>query len=145
MPNVSFPYIDFPLPANEAYPQGMLARRPLALATITASNGNSMRWVVLPDTGADSCLFPMALAILLKIDVLHLPKAMTGGVGNGSNLTYYDTLRIDLGSGIAFTSFVGFTQGLDGAGLGLLGQLGFFEYYNVDFLHSQGQYVVRTL
>jgi hypothetical protein len=69
-----------------------------------------------------ACLFPLSLAILLKIDVLALPKAFTGGVGSQSNSTYYDSLTIDLGNGIDFTSYVGFTQGMDAVGFGLLGQ-----------------------
>jgi hypothetical protein len=88
---------------------------------------------------------PLALAILLKIDILNLPKAITIGVGNGSSLTYYDTVSIDLGNGIAFTSFVGFTQGMDKVGLGLLGQAGFFEYYNVEFMYSQRTFTIKTI
>jgi hypothetical protein len=117
----------------------------LAFATISASNGESIRWVVLPDSGADACLFPLTLAIILKLDVLKLPKAITGGVGSTANLTYYDTVSIDLGSGIAFTSYVGFTQGMEQVGLGLLGQAGFFEYYKVDFIYSKLSFTIETI
>jgi hypothetical protein len=37
----TFPYISLLLPADEAHPQGSIAHRPLAFATITASNGSS--------------------------------------------------------------------------------------------------------
>jgi hypothetical protein len=145
MATVSYPYVAFPLPANEAYPQGTVAYRPLAIATIKASNGQSLRWLVLPDSGADACLFPLSLAIMLQIDVLKLPKAITRGVGNSANVTYYDTVSIDLGDGIAFTSYVGFSEGMDQVGLGLLGQAGFFEYYTVEFKHKQRRYTVQTI
>ena len=78
MAKTAFPYVPFPIAANPAHPQGTTAHRPLAIATITASNGNSLRWIVLPDSGADSCLFPLRLAIMLKLDVLQLPKDLTG-------------------------------------------------------------------
>jgi hypothetical protein len=68
----TFPYASLPLPANEAHPQGLIAHRPLAFATITASNGENARCIVMPDSGADACLFPLSLAILLNLDILKL-------------------------------------------------------------------------
>jgi hypothetical protein len=140
---IPYPYTAFPLTANEVYPQGFVAHRPLAIATITASNGESLRWLVLPDTGADACLFPLSLAILLKLDVLKLPKCLTGGVGSQANTTYYDTLTIDLDNGIIFKAYAGFTQGMDSVGMGLLGQDGFFDTYNVEFRHSDKEFVIE--
>src|ERR1035441_137092 len=119
----TFPYISLPLPAAEAHPQGSIAYRPLAFATITASNGASTRCIVMPDSGADACLFPLRLAIFLKLDVLSLPKGLTGGVGSSANTTYWDTIAVDLGHGIVFSVYTGFTQGMDQMGLGLLGQV----------------------
>jgi hypothetical protein len=123
----------------------MIAHRPLLPATIAAANGESLRCMALPDSGADACLFPLSLALLLKIDVLKLPKAFTGGVGGQSNVTYYDTLSIDLGNGIAFTAYVGFTQGMDAVGFGLLGQAGFFDAHNVEFLHKQKIFTIEKI
>jgi len=87
----------------------------------------------------------MTLAIMLKLDVLQLPKALTGGVGSQTNTTYYYRLSIDMGSGIAFDAYAGFTQGMDSVGLGLLGQSGFFERYTVEFRHSDKTFSVETL
>ena len=144
MPKAEYVYVPFEIAPTPAYPQGYTAHRPLALATITASNGQSIRCVVLPDSGADSCLFPLSLAIMLKLDVLRLPKALTIGVGSQSNTTYYDKLSIDLGQGIAFEAYVGFTQGLDSVGMGLLGQNGFFDSYHVEFRHADKVFTVEA-
>jgi hypothetical protein len=141
----TFPYVALPLPADEARPLGLIAHRPLAFATVTASNGESARCIVMPDSGADACLFPLSLAILLKLDVLKLPKALTGGVGSSANTTYYDTINIDLGNGIAFSAYTGFTQGMDQMGLGLLGQDGFFEHYRVEFLLSKNVFTIESV
>jgi hypothetical protein len=100
--------------------------------------------MVLPDSGADACLFPLSLALLLELDVLNLPKAITGGVGSQTNVTYYDTITIDLGSGIRFSAFVGFTQGMDPIGFGLLGQAGFFEQHRVEFRHRQKIFTIES-
>jgi hypothetical protein len=138
-----FRYVPFPITASDVHPQGATAHRPVALAKITASNGNSVRWIVMPDSGADDCLFPLSLAIMLKLDVLQLPKAMTGGVGSQTNTTYYDNLTIDMGSGIVFAAYAGFTQGMDSVGLGLLGQSGFFDTYLVEFRHCDKIFTVE--
>jgi len=143
MAKVAYPYVSIPLLASDAYQQGATAHRPLLSATITGSNGESLRCIVLPDSGADACLFPLSLAILLKIDVLALPRALTGGVGSQANTTYYDSLTIDIGNEIAFTSYVGFTQGMDAVGFGLLGQTGFFDCHNVEFLHAQKIFTIE--
>ena len=97
----------------------------------------------MPDSGADDCLFPLSLAIMLKLDVLQLPKAMTGGVGSQTNTTYYDNLTIDMGNGIVFAAYAGFTQGMDSVGLGLLGQSGFFDTYIVEFRHCDKIFTVE--
>ena len=141
----TFPYVALPLPADEARPHGLIAHRPLAFATVTASNGESARCIVLPDSGADACLFPLSIAILLKLDVLKLPKALTGGVGSNANTTYYDTITIDLGSGIVFSAYTGFTPGMDQMGLGLLGQDGFFENYRVEFMLSKKIFTIESV
>ena len=70
---------------------------------------------------------------------------MTGGVGSNANITYYDTITIDLGSGITFSAYTGFTQGMDQMGLGLLGQDGFFEHYRVEFLLSQKIFTIESV
>jgi len=118
--------------------------RPLAAGTITASTGQSLRFLCLPDSGADACIFPLSVAIMLKIDVLQLPKAMTGGVGTQSNLTYYADINIDLGNGIAFDARAGFTEGMNRAGIALLGQNGLFEKFNVEFRHRQRIFTIEA-
>jgi hypothetical protein len=143
MAKATYPYVAIALPANQAYPEGTTAFRPLTFATLRAANGQSIRCMVLPDSGADACLFPLSLAILLRLDVLNLPKALTGGVGSQANVTYYDTITIDLGNGIQFDAYVGFTQGMDPIGFGLLGQAGFFEKHRVEFQHTNRIFTIE--
>ena len=139
-----FPYFSLPLPADEAHPQGSIAHRPLAFATITGSNGSSTRCIVMSDSGADACLFPLSLEIDLKLDILGLPKGLTGGVGSSANTTCWDTIAVDLGHGIAFSVYSGFSKGMDQMGLGLLGQVGFFDRYRVEFLLSRKVFTIES-
>ena len=68
---------------------------------------------------------------------------MTGGVG-ATNVTYYETITVHLDiadhagqpvNRISFQTHAGFTAGMDAQGIGLLGQLGFFETFTVLFNH----------
>jgi hypothetical protein len=123
----------------------MVAYRPFALATITGSTGSHVRCFVCLDTGADACVFPLSFAKLLGLDILKMPRQMTGGVGSVANSTYYDTLTIDLGPGLRFQTLAGFLDGLEAQGIGLLGQSGFFEFYNVAFSHKQKKFTIEPV
>jgi hypothetical protein len=99
----------------------------------------------MPDSGADACLFPLSLAKLLKLDILSLPKSLTGGLGSAANLTYWETITVDLGHGIVFLAYTGFTEGMDQMGLGLLGQDGFFARYRVEFTLSKRVFTIESI
>ena len=144
MARAAYPYIPVPLPVSEAFPQGGTAHRPIAFAYISVAGGVPERLAVVLDTGADGCLFPLKLARLLHLDIERMPRATNRGVGSQSNLTCYTDVAIDLGNGIAFTAYAGFTEGLDAMGLGLLGQAGFFEQYNVEFRHSERLFTIES-
>jgi hypothetical protein len=144
MPKVAYPFTKLSIPPNDPYPKGQIAYRPLALATLTAPNGESLRCVVWLDTGADACVFPLVMAIALKLDVLSLPKGTTGGVGTATNVTYYADITIDIGNGISFPAYAGFTEGMNIHGIGLLGQAGFFSMYDVTFSHKKSVFVIEA-
>jgi hypothetical protein len=80
----------------------------------------------------------------LKLDILRLPKGLTGGVGSSANITYWDTIAIDLGHGIIFSASTGFAQGMDQMGLGLLGQVGFFDHFRVEFQLNRRIFTVES-
>jgi len=145
MARATYHYSAFELAPDEAHPSGSTAHRPLILATVTAPGGAWFPCLALADSGADVCLFPFKLAVQLQLDIENLPKSLTGGVGSAANLTYYDTVSIDLGDGIKFSAYVGFTQGLDAAGFGLLGQSGFFEQFRVEFDHKRKTFSIESV
>lgn len=145
MPIVEFPYIRIPIPPSDPFPNGQDAWRPLVLAAIqTPGSDKSLRCAVCLDSGADSCVFPALFAPPLGIDLLALKKNLTGGVGSSGNITYYTEIEIDLGRDIKFKSLVGFSSAMDLQGIGLLGQAGFFDYYNVCFYQKQRKFTIET-
>ncbi len=118
--------------------------RPMVDLILLAPNGEALQTPALVDSGADFCLFPLDAAHLLGLDITVLPHAVTAGVGSVSNVTYFADLTINLENGIIFDTKVGFTEGMNGAGFGLLGQQGFFENYNVEFLHRERIFTIEA-
>lgn len=73
----------------------------------------------------------------LGIDPLTAPVDMTSGVGTEGVPTHFADISIDLQGLIRFPVFAGFTSGLDPLAIGLLGQVGFFDRFNLAFRLSE--------
>ena len=144
MAKVGYPYATVGRVGGQGSKGGQTRIRPMLDAVLTARNGSSIQLAVLADSGADAYLFPLDIAKMLGLELERLATDLTRGVGNSENLTYYDTLTIDLGNGIRFETRAGFTEGMNPAGFGLLGQQGFFEKYNVEFRHRERVFTVEA-
>lgn len=149
MPRHTFQYSKFDLPASPPYPNGQTVYRPLMIAKLTGSTGQQFTCLVWPDSGADACVFPLSFATAMGLDVLQMPQNQTGGVGNTGNTTHYADLTIEIMTAtqdnagnwtfntlFSFIAYAGFTPGLEAQGWGLLGQVGFFERFQVTFDHT---------
>ena len=137
MPRFTFQYTPFQITPSDPFPVGQTVRRPLLVARLRAqSTQKELNCVVWPDSGADHCVFPLSFAIALGLNPLTMKSQMTGGVGNSGNVTFYETVNISINHAIEFDAFVGFTNGMEAQGLGLLGQAGFFSRYSVIFDHT---------
>ena len=90
-----------------------------------------------------SSAIPLRLANLLGLDSASLPNVITTGAGSAANRTYFDTIPIDLGSGVIFEMLAGFTEGMDRAVFGLFGQQRFFENYDVQVRHGAKLFVIE--
>jgi hypothetical protein len=140
VPIHTFSYTPFRFPPSDPFPDGHVTYRPLMIGRLREpTNGNFLTCVVLPDSGADHCVFPLSFLSVLGLDPLNLKMQMTGGVGSMANTTYYAniTVEIPIETGVSLVANVlaGFTAGLDAQGLGLLGQYGFFERFGITFDH----------
>jgi hypothetical protein len=137
MPHVEFPYLGYPIPASDPFPDGQLAYRPIAAASLIGPSGRRLRCLVCLDSGADTCIFPASFAPVLGLDMLTLKRNFTAGVGSSGNPTAYEDIEVDLGSELRFHAYVGFSPGMNALGLGLLGQAGFFDKFDVCFHHAR--------
>jgi hypothetical protein len=140
---LSFAYTPIQIPATVPFPNGQTVFRPYLKARLKAPAGKELDCIVHIDSGADQCVFPLNFAAALGLDTLKMPMQLTGGVGSTGNITYYETLAIDIPvmtakgmQNLSFSTYAGFTAGLDPQGIGLLGQEGFFENFSAQFDRS---------
>ena len=73
----------------------------------------------------------------LGLDPLIAPIEMTQGVGSANVPTHFVNITIDMQGVVQFPVYAGFTTGLDAMGMGLLGQTGFFERFNIHLKQAQ--------
>lgn len=137
----SFDYTNVPLPGSPPFPNGQSLYRPLIQLRLSApSTGRRITCTAMVDSGADHCIFPLALATALGLDPLTLESNTTGGVGNVANPTYFEAVRLEIlvlsGASLVIDVYAGFCAGVDAIGMGLLGQTGFFERFRVMFDHQ---------
>lgn len=145
MPSFSFSYARLPIPPSKHRPQGHMAMRPWLAARISAPHDAPfVDCVVCLDTGADHCVFPLSIASRIGLEVENMPKGETTGVAGKADI-YFADVRIEIplppgqGNSMVFETPAGFVQGL---GIGLLGQDGFFDRFDVTFAQRQGIFTI---
>jgi hypothetical protein len=74
----------------------------------------------------------------LGLNPADAPIELSSGMGSGNVPIHFADITIDLQGIIEFPVYGGFTAGLDPQGHGLLGQIGFFDRFNIGFRLSQG-------
>lgn len=73
----------------------------------------------------------------LGLDPLTCPNEMSMGMGSANVPTQFANVTIDMQGLLQFPLYAGFTIGLEQMGFGLLGQVGFFDRFNVHFRLSE--------
>jgi hypothetical protein len=82
---------------------------------------------------------------MLGLDLRSAPMEAISGVGSSGVPTHFFDIEIDLQGVTRFPVYAGFTSGLDDIGLGLLGQSGFFDRFNVHFKLAERIYEIETI
>jgi hypothetical protein len=135
-------YAEIQVAATPAFPNGRSIRRPvLSLALQNGARRLSCYSVV--DSGADYCLFPLSFMQPLGLNPLISPVDTTSGVGSSSIPTHFSNVTLDLGL-LQFTVYAGFSPGMEHLGIGLLGQVGFFERFRITFDYANKLFVLET-
>jgi hypothetical protein len=125
-------YTNYSIPASRAFPGGRIAPRAvLKLKLISAGQQLSCYGII--DSGADHCVFPRSFMQPLGLDPLASPIELTAGLGSVNVPTHFANITLDIQGIIRIPIYAGFTVGLEPWGVGLLGQTGFFDRFNVHF------------
>ena len=128
----TFRYTPWQTDPCPAFPSGIKTKRPIL--NVTVINGVSrVPFVAMVDSGADYVAFPTSVMTSLEIDSsAALPGNMVA-VGAQPN-SFFHSAEIEVEDFLRTNLNVGFTEGLNAWGIGILGQVGFFDHVkNVNF------------
>lgn len=94
--------------------------------------GETVRYEVLVDSGADCNILPADIGELLGIDIEGGRKDKVGGITGGGMPFYIHDVAMKVG-GWAFDVPMGFMPAMPPFGYGVVGQRGFFDLFKVTF------------
>jgi hypothetical protein len=142
-----FPYLEvFPVDHGDAFPGVDRVIRP-ALNIKLKYDGREESFKALVDSGADFCVFPLALAGPLGLrreDAKLVPGISGYGSQNGSPLLFW-IVTLEISTDLSITTLIGFSEAQDRLDFGILGQRGFFsELEQVSFAYGGGGFALRT-
>ena len=106
--------------------------RPYIPVSLRSKNGSVPSLLALVDSGADFCMFDGDLSQVLHVDVSSLQKVRLSGI-NGSAVGYVAHLEIGVNNHFIPAPVV-FSFDFSPVGFGgIIGQLGFFDTFIVQF------------
>ncbi len=130
-----YDYRKFPAEPSEAFPKRLSASRPVI--PISLINGEkSVRHFAIIDSGADLCIFHAELGEQIGIAVESGKLLRFYGISGEQLMAYFHDIKIEVG-GYEFDCYAGFSRDLSNLPYGLLGQLGFFNLFNVLFDYNK--------
>lgn len=101
-----------------------------------------INYEALIDSGADICIFHKEIGELLELDFERLKSARFQGLSSKTPADGYQAI-VDIGISNNFNpAIVIFSNQISEYGYGIIGQNGFFEYYQIKFnYHSKSIYL----
>lgn len=89
----------------------------------------------LIDSGADYCIFSLETAKLIGIKLKPKNKTTISGIGSTKVKGYWHEVELRI-AGKVYTTQVIFAK-ISDYGFGILGELGFFDHFDVKLSHSR--------
>jgi len=105
--------------------------RPVIPVRLTYKN-ISVEHNVLIDSGADFCLISYDVAEVLKIPVESGIKSTAQGITGNDNPIYIHQITLKVGTTTVRVK-AGFLKNMNNVGYGIVGQVGFFDKFEVKF------------
>lgn len=139
---LKFDYRKFPSDPSKAFPRRRSATRPVI--PITLINGDKkVTNFAIADSGADFCIFHAEIGEEIGIDIESGKPQVFSGITKEQLTAYFHDIKIGIG-GYEYDCYAGFSRDLVNMPYGLLGQVGFFDLFNVLFDYNKERIELNT-
>lgn len=128
------PYRTHGFRSSEAFPHRATAAYPIVDLTLRC-NGRQVHCASVIDSGTHFSLFPFSLGEALGLEVEKGKKAVVPP----EEVVYFWPLEVALEEKLVFPVYGGFSVHQDKRKVGLLGQIGFFDKFDVRFEMQKGR------
>lgn len=131
---MKFPYKKFPAKPIAPFPDRKGILRPVISARVInpTKPEKSIRYETLIDSGADYCIFHADIGKSIGLDIKLGPEMDFYGTGGVKQKAYFHEVLLEIG-GWEFNSNVGFSYDIKTLPYGILGQIEFFNFFEVRF------------
>ena len=141
-PNPKYDYRKFPAEPSDAFPRRFSASRPVIPISIIRGE-ERVRYLAIIDSGADLCIFHAEIGELVGLVVESGKLLRFNGISGQQLTAYFHDIKIEVG-GYEFDCCAGFSRDISNLPYGLLGQLGFFNLFNVLFDYNKGKIELKS-
>lgn len=133
---MNFKYKKFPYdPDNIPFTGTKSALRPVIEIEFSEENGK-FRYLVLVDSGADYCIFHADIGEQLGLDITSGKPLTFYGTSGQPQKAYFHQVKFNVG-GHEHKCDVGFSYDMKQLAYGILGQIGFFDTWNIKFEYGK--------
>lgn len=130
-----YDYRKFPAEPSKAFPRRFSAIRPVIPIRLIRGE-KEVRYLAIIDSGADLCIFHAEIGELIGIAVESGKLLQFSGISGQQLAAYFHNIKVEVG-GYEFDCYAGFSRDLGNLPYGLLGQLGFFNLFDVLFDYNK--------
>ncbi len=141
---LKFDYLKLETHPTPAFPRQRSVSRPIIPIKLI-HEGTLAKTIALIDSGADWCIFHGDLGEVIGLDVRGGDEQdFYGIIGPDPGQIFFHDISIEVG-GIAYPIRCGFSYDISPNGFGVLGQLGFFDTFDVTFKRTKQRIELKEI
>jgi hypothetical protein len=107
-----------------------------------ANNTHTIRYEVLVDSGADTCIIPGDIGRAIGLDIEDGEEFELGGVTGDPQIGYFHMFTLKVGKHSLRTK-VGFMDTMREGAFGMVGQKGFFDRFAIKFDYAERKVILH--
>jgi len=142
MAQFQWSYSETDLPPNDAFPQGIKAKRAVIWATLEHEGKEVKDIPCLIDTGADYCQFPECFLSELGIDDSDIKCAPIDAIVVASAVIPFASVTLTIGGFDSLPICAGFSKELNKHRAGVLGFFGCLDQFRICLDPRNGAFVI---